>query len=202
VHFCKRRLSNTQALLRIHRFLFAVAIVRRGLPTVASRVYFHGRKEQARNGCYLWFLRLSYSSKLLHRPRKSEMKSASKGPSFSQKMRRPPGFHGRPTKRGGLLVGHRYHFKSLVLPRLTTASTATRQGSSRVAGLEGSIRRACCHRGHGRESFLAIQSQTGPYALAGGGSLTFHPTGNRGSAPVLTFRPRMAFCTAWELIMC
>jgi opacity protein-like surface antigen len=98
------------------------------------------------------------------------------------------------TNTGGLLVGYRYHFNRWL-------SAEANYGFDRDT-----------HRYFSSGSLSRVQSDVhavtadavvslpftfnrrlSPYALAGGGSLIFHPTGNRGSAPSADTQAKGAF---------
>jgi opacity protein-like surface antigen len=97
------------------------------------------------------------------------------------------------TNTGGLLVGYRYHFNHWVSAEANygfdrdTQKYFSNLGSSRV---QSDIHTATADAVVNLP--LSI-SKFSPYVLGGGGSLVFHPTGNRGSIPSADTQAKGAF---------
>src|SRR5262249_55223124 len=98
------------------------------------------------------------------------------------------------TTTGGLLVGYRYHFNRWLSAEANygfdrdTQKFFSSGGFSRVqSDMHAVTADAVVNLP------FTISRRLSPYALAGGGSLIFHPTGNRGSAPGADTQAKGAF---------
>lgn len=98
------------------------------------------------------------------------------------------------TNTGGLLVGYRYHFNRWLSAEANygfdrdTQKFFSSGGFSRV---QSDVHAATADAVVNLP--FTISRRLSPYALAGGGSLIFHPTGNRGSAPGADTQAKGAF---------